>query len=50
MADIRRGDHGARAALEAWLERSSGWAGALEADEPRSYYDRASLAAAIASR
>jgi hypothetical protein len=50
IADIRRGDRGASAALGAWLARSDGWAGVLEADAPRSYYDRATLAAAITRR
>jgi hypothetical protein len=36
--------------LGAWLARSDGWAGVLEADAPRSYYDRATLAAAITRR
>ena len=47
LADIRRGDPGARLGLETWMGRSGIWAKALIADERRSYYDRAALAQAI---
>ncbi|HEY2178244.1 MAG TPA: hypothetical protein VGH15_06645 [Caulobacteraceae bacterium] len=50
IADIRRADPAAPLALEAWLARSRDWEPRLIADQPRSYYDRASLAAAIAAR
>ncbi|HEY5289324.1 MAG TPA: hypothetical protein VIJ59_04760 [Caulobacteraceae bacterium] len=47
-ADLRRSDPAAREALDAWLGRSDGWAKRLEADEARSYFDRQTLAQAIA--
>jgi hypothetical protein len=47
---IRRGDAHAAVALETWLARSAGWAARLEADARRSYYDRRTLALALASR
>jgi hypothetical protein len=47
ISDIRRGDPSARLSLETWLVRSDAWAKALQADERRSYYDRATLAQAI---
>ena len=49
-ADLRRGDPAAGAALTAWLARSEAWERKLKADEARSYYDRKTLAAAIAAR
>ena len=47
---LRRGDPAAATALAAWLAHSQAWAKRLEADEARSYYDRNTLAAAIAGR
>jgi hypothetical protein len=49
VSDIRRGDPSARLSLETWLARSDVWSKALQADERRSYYDRAILAQAIGS-
>jgi hypothetical protein len=48
-SDIRRGDRSARQSLETWLARSAAWESVLNADERRSYYDRATLATAIGS-
>jgi hypothetical protein len=49
-AEIRRGDPHAAAALQTWLARSVAWAARLEADQGRSYYDRRTLALALAAR
>lgn len=46
IAQLRRADPAAGAALAAWLAHSQGWAELLRADEARSYYDRGALAAA----
>ncbi len=43
LADLRAGEPVAER-LTAWLGRSGDWAARLEADEPRSLYDRAQLA------
>ena len=47
---IRRSDPHAAYALQTWLARSVAWATRLEADARRSYYDRRTLALALASR
>ena len=49
ISDIRRGDLSVRLLLETWLAQSEVWVKALQADERRSYYDRATLAQAIGS-
>jgi hypothetical protein len=47
ISDIRRADPAARSSLDRWLADSQAWANPVRADAPRSYYDRATLAAAI---
>ena len=48
--DTNPGDPHAAAALQTWLARSVAWAARLEADQGRSYYDRRTLALALAAR
>jgi hypothetical protein len=47
--DIRANRAGARVGLETWLANSAGLEHRLRRDEPRSYYDRATLTRAIAA-
>ena len=49
VAMMRRKDPESQAALEAWLARSHAWSNSLARDEPRSLYDRLTLASAIKS-
>jgi hypothetical protein len=47
LDEVRSGDTAATQSLSVWLADSPAWAAALERDEPRSLYDRTTLAAAI---